>query len=45
MFEAGQIAHDDFTGSCQTGKPLAHRREGDTHFLGNLQIEPLTIFL
>lgn len=44
-FEAGQTARDDLPRSCQPGKALAHRCKRDAHLFGNLQIEPLTVFL
>jgi len=45
MFEAGQIAHDNLTRSCQAGKFLAHDRKWHACLLGNLQVEPLTVLL
>jgi len=45
MFEAGQIAHDDLPRRCQAGKFLAHDSKRHARLLGNLQVEPLTVFL
>lgn len=45
VFEADQIAGDNRPRSGQAGEPLAHRGKRHAHFLGNLQIEPLTVFL
>ena len=45
MFEAGQTARRDFARSGQTGKAQANRCKRHADLLGDLQIEPLTVFL
>ena len=45
MFEAGQTARRDFARSGQAGKAQANRCKRHADLLGDLQIEPLTVFL
>jgi hypothetical protein len=45
MFEAGQTARRDFARSGQAGKAKANRCQRHADLLGDLQIEPLTVFL
>ena len=44
-FQSGSTACDDGTRRSEAGKPLPHRCEGQAHLLGNLQVEPLAVFL
>jgi hypothetical protein len=45
MFEAGQTARRDFARSSEAGKAQANRCKRHADLLGDLEIEPLTVFL